>query len=851
MWFLDHAWLIPLIPSVGYAVILLFGKRFPMKGAEVGIGSLAASFVLAVGAVVQWVHRVNEVEGSGGGALGALSALGRSIVPAANTETASYVAPVIHRWTWWQAGDFKFTLGIQVDGLSVTLMFVVTLIAMLIQIYSVEYVRGDRRFTFFFSALTLFAAGMLCMVVAESTVQIILGWEIMGLCSFLLIGHWWEDYANSRAAMKAFLTVRVGDVGLLVGVAALYFSSNSYAHDKLGSDGFSVLAISGWALSGTGTKTALLWCGVALFIACIGKSGQFPLHTWLPDAMAGPTPVSALLHSSTMVVAGVYLVARLYPLFYQGFHVANGDVNLIALIGGITIVIAAVLAFVQVDIKRVLAYSTVSQLGYMMMGLGVGAWTPAVFHIFTHAFFKACLFLGAGSVSHSASHHSFDMKKDMGGLWRKMPITFVTFVISSAALAGIFPLAGFFSKDEIIDNAGHNGYVLFQIVGLLGAFLTAAYMTRCIYLTFLGKPRGASAGEEHVLHGLAAEAHELDEDLVLAEAGTSLPPAGPSAGSVYGDDPDTWEVAGHDSPARIADVHPVDEDEMPVAVARGAHDTGHDPHDAHDSGHDAHVGPHESNWWITVPLIVLGLGAIFAGLLNMAKPVHLEKFTKYVEPAGVVVPDAAARQIATGGSAIIGVSPAPGTSGSEGETSPCGTSAPADGVCFAPELPSAEFRWSAALFSELIVGLGILISGLVCYAFYEREDRRFVGLTERNKLARAGYAFLANKYYLDHLYEGGVVGAVSGPIAKASNWINQHVIDAVVNGLGRGAVVAAESTYDYLDQSLVDGVVNGAGAAAEGTGEALKPVQSGKVSLYAALLFGAAAIGALILVIVV
>jgi NADH-quinone oxidoreductase subunit L len=822
MWFLDHAWLIPLIPSIGFVVILLFGKRLPMKGAEVGIGTLGASLVLAIGVVYQWVQRVNDATGSSGGAFGALGALGRSIVPAAaSSESSAYVAPVIHRWTWWQISDFKFTIGIQVDGLSVTLMFVVALIATLIEIYSVEYVRGDRRFTFFFAALTLFASGMLCMVVAESTVQIILGWEIMGLCSFLLIGHWWEDYANARAALKAFFTVRVGDIGLLVGVAALYFSANDYARAQLGSDGFSVYAVSSWALSGTATRSALLWCGVALFIACIGKSGQFPLHTWLPDAMAGPTPVSALLHSSTMVVAGVYLVARLYPVFFTGFKIGQTNINLVCLIGGITIIIAAVLAFVQVDIKRVLAYSTVSQLGYMMMGLGVGAWTPAVFHIFTHAFFKACLFLGAGSVSHSASHHSFDMKKDMGGLWRKMPITFVTFVIASAALAGIFPLAGFFSKDQIIATAGHNGYVMFQVIGLVGAFLTAGYMTRCVYLTFLGEPRGAAAGELHVLHGLPAEAHELDEDLVLAEAGTVLPEPGPAPGSVH-------------------EVEPVE----PAMVAHGdAHATAVVPDvEVHDDAH-GHVGPHESNWWITVPLIVLGLGAIFAGILNMESPVHLEKFTKYVEPAPVVIPADTARQIANGGP-VVGVTP------SEGAPT-CATAPPAGSICAAPETETAPFEWGPALFNELIVAAGIVISGAVCVAFYGRKNPRLVGLTDRSRLASAGYTFLAEKYYLDFLYEKGVVGAISGPVAKASYWINQNVIDAVVNGIGRGAVEVADATYKYVDQDLIDGVVNGAGMVTEETGEALKPVQSGKVSLYGALLFGAAAIGALILVIVV
>ena len=271
-----------------------------------------------------------------------------------------------------------------------------------------------------------------------------------------------------------------------------------------------------------------------LLIGIIGKSGQFPLHTWLPDAMAGPTPVSALIHAATMVVAGVYLGARLYGVFWSGFNIGDGGMNPMAIIGAITIVIGAALAFVQNDIKKVLAYSTISQLGYMVMGLGVGAWVGAVFHLFTHAFFKALLFLGAGSVSHSGSHHSFDMKKDMGGLRKYMPITFWTFLIGSAALAGIAPLAGFWSKDEILATAGQGGFEVFAIIGLVGAFLTAAYMTRCVYLTFFGEYRG-------------------------------------------------------------------------------------------------HGHPHESPKPITVPLIVLAVFSVFAGLANAA-PLGLEKFVEYVEP---------------------------------------------------------------------------------------------------------------------------------------------------------------------------------------------------------------------------
>ena len=245
--------------------------------------------------------------------------------------------------------------------------------------------------------------------------------------------------------MKAFFTTRTGDIGLLVGVSIIFFGTGT----------FSIIETNTKIVDGQVSHLLLLMGAIALFVAVIGKSGQFPLHTWLPDAMAGPTPVSALIHAATMVVAGVYLVARLYPVFFEGFKISSGGMNPMAIIGGITILIAALLAFVQNDIKKVLAYSTVSQLGYMVMALGVGAWTAGVFHIFTHAFFKALLFLGAGSVSHSGSHHSFDMKKDMGGLRKYMPITFWTFIIGTLALVGFFPFAGFWSKDEILANAGY------------------------------------------------------------------------------------------------------------------------------------------------------------------------------------------------------------------------------------------------------------------------------------------------------------------------------------------------------------------------------------------------------------
>ena len=744
-WFLDNAWLAPVIPTVGFFLIILLGKKLPKKGSEIGVISLVGSLVLASGAAWQWINRVNSA------------------------SEEQFVSPVVRTWTWWQAGGAEFTIGQHIDGLTVVVLFVVAFISTLVQIYSLEYLRGDRRYTHFFAALTLFSAGMLAMVVAEDMILFLLGWEIMGLCSFMLIGHWWEDGANSRAALKAFFTVRTGDVGLLVGIAILFFAANEWTTTNLGLSGFSIRGISAWALSGDPNSTVILLAAIALFIACIGKSGQFPLHTWLPDAMAGPTPVSSLLHSSTMVVAGVFLVARLYPVFFTGLDILGPSSNVIMIIATITIVISAALAFVQTDIKRVLAYSTVSQLGYMMLGLGSGAWLPAVFHIFTHAFFKACLFLCAGSISHSASHHSFDMKKDMGGLRKHMPVTFASWIVSTLALCGVFPFSGFFSKDEIIDNVGGNGYTFFMIVGLFGAFLTAAYMTRATYLTFFGSPRGAAAGE-------------------------------------------------HDE---------------------------HDEHGAHDAHDDhANAGPHESGLLITVPIAILAVLAIGSGLFN-ATPFgeSWEYLKKWAEPRAAVVGEDHAG--GPGESLILSL-----PSAEEGHsTSPCGTETPETGVCYAPALNHAEFKWSKALLSLAIVFAGIAMSWLLSAALYGKRDPRLVGLTQRNRFAHAGYRLLANKYYLDDLYERGVVSNVAGPISRAAYWFNQNVLDGILHGVASAARRIALVVYRDIDQRIVDGTVNASADITKSAGATVQPIQSGRVGLYGALFFATAAVAALVFVI--
>ena len=757
-WFLEHAWLVPVVPAIAFALIILIGKRLPMKGSELGVLSMFSSLVLSVGAGYQWIQRTNSA------------------------AEEQFVEPVIKSWSWWRSGGFDFGIGQHIDGLSVLVLIVVAFISTLVQIYSLEYLRGDRRYTHFFAALTLFSGGMLAMVLADNMMLFLLGWEIMGLCSFMLIGHWWEDDANARAALKAFFTVRTGDAGLLVGIAILYFSANDWTQENLGVSGFSIRGISAWALSGEPNSTAITIAAIALFIACIGKSGQFPLHTWLPDAMAGPTPVSSLLHSSTMVVAGVYLVARLYPVFFVGLDILGSGGNLIMIIGAITIVISAALAFVQNDIKRVLAYSTVSQLGYMMLGLGAGAWLPAVFHIFTHAFFKACLFLGAGSISHSASHHSFDMKRDMGGLRKVMPITFVTWIISTLALCGVFPFSGFFSKDEIIDNVGNNGYNTFMIVGLVGAFMTAAYMTRATYFTFFGEPRGASAGEN------SHDSH----------------------------DP-------HDAHATVA---------------------AHDSHDAHDSG--ATHGPHESGLLITIPLMILSVLALGSGFLN-ATPFgeNWERMKLWVEPRAVEVIDAK-HSGGPGESLVINL---PNAEESHSK-SVCGSATPADGVCFAPQLQHAKFKWSKAMMSMVIVFLGMALSWILSSRLFTKRDPRLVGLTQRVKVLGLGHKFLVNKYYLDVLYEKIIVRSIAYPIANAAYWFNQNILDGILHGFANSTRKLSGWVYQNIDQRVVDATVNNSATFTKSVGTAAQPTQSGKVSQYGALLFSAAAIGALVLVII-
>ena len=444
-----YAWLIPSLPAVSFFLIVFFGRRMPRRGPEIGIAAVFGSFVVSL--VILW-HFV-----TGG-------------------------APVSSSLNFLDAGSFfKIEVGQNVDGLAAVMFVVVTLVSLLVQIYSTAYMEGDRRYTWYFAALSLFTASMLNLVIADNLFQLLVGWELVGICSYLLIGHWWEEKENSDAAIKAFIATKTGDIPFMFGIFVLTIAAKTANIPQI-----THLAETHQLATGTLTVAALLLLGGA-----IGKSAQFPLHVWLPDAMAGPTPVSALIHAATMVAAGVYLVGRLFAVFAASGHA----LAFVGTIGSITMLIAALLAMVQDDIKRVLAYSTVSQLAYMVAALGLGeeGYAPGLFHLFTHAFFKALLFLGAGSVIHAV--HSNNMS-EMGGLRKFMPVTFWTFVIGSAALSGIPPLAGFWSKDEIITEAFKTGHYPIFVAALATAIFTAFYMTRAILLTFFGEYRGTAHPHE-------------------------------------------------------------------------------------------------------------------------------------------------------------------------------------------------------------------------------------------------------------------------------------------------------------------------------------------------------------------
>lgn len=464
----QYAWLIPLFPLIAFLALTAMGRQLKDLGIYISIFAMALSFIVAL---LIFVERI-------GG----------------NVEDFTW-----DKMNWLQVGDFTLKMGFEVTNLNSLMLVIVTLVSLLVNIYSKGYMKGDERINVFFGYIALFSFSMLGLVIAENMLELYIFWELVGVCSFLLVGFWYFKPEAKAAAKKAFIVTRIGDVGLFIAILLLYLYMPGHALD--------FTSIHNAFTSGKIDPTIVTWIAVLIFIGAMGKSGQFPLHTWLPDAMEGPTPISALIHAATMVAAGVYLVARTFDIF----QASPDALTVVAYVGGFTAIFAATIGIAQNDIKRILAYSTVSQLGYMMMALGIGvSYTSGMFHLFTHAFFKALLFLGAGSVIHAV--HTQDIN-EMGGLSRKMKITTWTFAIGTLALSGIFPFAGFWSKDMILTEAYEHNQLLFW-VGVIAAFFTAFYMSRLFFLVFMGSSRAkAHASEDHDGHddhghGHAHEPHE-------------------------------------------------------------------------------------------------------------------------------------------------------------------------------------------------------------------------------------------------------------------------------------------------------------------------------------------------------
>ncbi|WIY61188.1 NADH-quinone oxidoreductase subunit L [Bacillus arachidis] len=435
---IDYAWLIPLFPLASFFLLIIFGGKLREGSSWLGIFLTFLSFV---GAATVLIERFSS-------------------------ET------VKHQWLWLRIGDVDLSFGFEINALNALMLFIVTLVSFLVHVYSKGYMHDNERLPIFYAYLGLFTFAMLGLVISTNLLQLYIFWELVGLGSFLLIGFYFFKEEAKLAAKKAFIMTRIGDVGLFIGMILLFWQAGSFEYDAI----FKAMKM------GDVSPTMITLTAILIFIGAMGKSGQFPLHTWLPDAMEGPTPVSALIHAATMVAAGVYLVATMFPLF----SASPVAMQTVAVVGAFTAIFAASIGLVQTDIKRVLAYSTVSQLGYMMLALGSAGYVAGVFHLTTHAFFKALLFLAAGSVIHAVHTQNIN---EMGGLQKKMKVTGLLFLIGTLAISGVPLLSGFFSKDEILVATWvHGNYVLF-VLAVLAAFLTAFYMFRLYFLVFTGEAK--------------------------------------------------------------------------------------------------------------------------------------------------------------------------------------------------------------------------------------------------------------------------------------------------------------------------------------------------------------------------
>ncbi|NTW48161.1 MAG: NADH-quinone oxidoreductase subunit L, partial [Chlorobiales bacterium] len=662
-------------------------------------------------------------------------------------------------------GPLQIKMGVLLDSMTSIMLVVVTLISFLVHLFSTGYMAGDKRYGRYFAFLGIFTFSMIGIVLSDNLFSIYIFWELVGLSSYLLIGFFFEKDSAADAQKKAFLTNRIGDIGMWLGILILYSQFHTFGYQEI----FDNIRDGKFHLS-EGWLTA---AGILLFFGCVGKSAQFPLHVWLPDAMEGPTPVSALIHAATMVAAGVYFVARIFVLL------TPDALHFIAFTGAGTAFMAATIAITQNDIKRVLAYSTVSQLGYMVMGLGVGSYAPAFFHLVTHAFFKACLFLGSGAVIH-ATHHEQDMRW-MGGLRKDMPWTFATFSIAMLALSGLPLTSGFMSKDAIL--AGALGFAsveggifyLIPVFGFGAAMLTAFYMGRQMWLVFFGENRA------------------------------------------------------HLKPAEVGD------------HGHGGHDDhhahGHDDHGHDDHGHGHSV--HEVSWEMRLPLVVLSMLSIFfiysfnpldgaqGWFLHVIQTpetvVKLHDAPSHAEPHAINTHETATPVV------LASVS---GEAAGHGEA---GAAAHGEGhgpVFSDPRQAEIAHATHAAHYPAIMFSTVMLLLGFsLATVFY------FKGIVDPDKTAsaiRPLYLYSYNKWYWDEIYNATIISG-SMMIAKTLSWFDKNIVDGIVNGIGSTVRWFAFRNGDF-DRIVVDGLVNLTGFTVQFTGLVLRKIQTGRVQTYVALL---------------
>ena len=728
-----------LLPLLSFVILIFFNRRLPRRGDFIGVGILGTAF--GISAYIFW-----------------------SVI----VQTYDPAFRVAWDFTWIDLGNvpgvgpLEIRMGVVIDNLTSIMLAMVTLISLLVHLYSTGYMAGDKNYGRYFAFLGIFTFSMLGIVLSDNFFSIYIFWELVGLSSYLLIGFFFEKDSAADAQKKAVLANRVGDIGMWLGILILYSQFHTFSFEQI----YANLAAGKFALS-NGWLTA---AGILLFMGCVGKSAQFPLHIWLPDAMEGPTPVSALIHAATMVAAGVYFVARIFVML------TPDALHVIAFIGASTAFMAATIAITQNDIKRVLAYSTVSQLGYMVLGLGVGAYSASLFHLVTHAFFKACLFLGSGAIIH-AMHHEQDMRW-MGALRKKMPWTFATFTLATLALAGLPLTSGFMSKDAILAGAigfaeveGGGIYYLIPVLGFFSAMLTAFYMGRQIWLVFFGESRthlkpadnhhqAHHAHDSHATHGDAHHgAHEVHEVSWNMRAPLVIL-AALSVFAVYSPDPldgaKGWFMKMIPTPATV-----VGEANPQIgALAAGS------------------VAPQH------------------AGVVRTTEVVPPPVVTEHAAPA-------AAHGEAKGGHVY--------SDPRQAEIVHAGHAA----------------HYTAIYISSIMVVLGICMA-FVVYVF------KIIDPEKTANAIRPLYLFSLNKWYWDEIYEATFIKG-SMVLARMLSWFDTNIVDGIVNGV---ATLVRKFAFanDSFDRHVVDGMVNFTAFTVNTTGAVLRKLQTGKVQTYVVML---------------